>query len=267
MSLMPLKKVPRVSTVQSLDRGLAILQAIGAADQPMTLGQVAEMMEIDRSTAFRLLHTLKRRGFLAMPASRKDYILGSTIWVLHNHYNWTRMLAKVANDQLRALAALTNETAHIAILEGKQALFVDCSTANHMVSVSSRIGELLPLYCTAHGKALLADATPAELKSLLGKTPLKKYTSTTINSLSALSKDLSVINKQGFAVDDAEFSPDLRCIAAPIRLGKSIVGSIGISAPQLRVTPESSHTNALHVSKIATKIGELLLSLQDDAQE
>jgi DNA-binding IclR family transcriptional regulator len=263
---MPVKKVPQVSTVQSLDRGLAILQAIGSADQPLSLGQVAEMMEIDRSTAFRLLHTLKRRGFLAMPASRKDYILGSTIWVLHNHYDWTKMLAKVASDQLKTLATLTKETAHIAILEGKQALFVDCSTANHMVAVSSRIGELLPLYCTAHGKALLADATPAELKSLLGTKPLKKFTPSTIGTLSKLREDLAKINKQGFAVDDAEFSPDLRCIAAPIRLGKSIVGSIGISAPQLRVKPETSHINALHVSKVAMKIAEILVSLQEQEE-
>ena len=263
---MPPKNTLQPSTVQSLDRGLVILQLIGSADHPFSLGQIAQLMNVDRSTAFRLLNTLKRRGFLAMPAGRKDYILGSTIWVLHKRYNWTKMLAKIAFDQLKALATLTNETAHIAILEGKQALFVDCSTANHMVAVSSRIGELLPLYCTAHGKALLADSTEAELKKLLGTKPLKKYTPATINTVPELMQDLARIRSLGFAVDDAEFAPELRCIAAPIRLGTSIVGSIGISAPQLRVTPETNRTNALHVSKIAAKIGDILLSLQDEEE-
>src|ERR1700761_5823781 len=105
---MPVKTVSQVPTVRSLDRGLAILQAIGSSEQPLSLGQVAQMMGIDRSTAFRLLHTLKRRGFLAMPASRKDYILGSTIWVLHNQYNWNKMLVKVASEQLKQLATTTN---------------------------------------------------------------------------------------------------------------------------------------------------------------
>lgn len=261
---MPARNPSPVSTVQSLDRGLVIMQTIAAAEQPMSLGQVAQILDIDRSTAFRLLHTLKRRGFLAMPAGRKDYILGSAIWVLHNHYDWTKMLAKVAGDELKELASFTNETAHIAILEGKQALFVDCSTANHMVAVSSRIGELLPLYCTAHGKALLADASETELKALFGSMPLKKYTPKSISTIPDLIKDLARINKRGFAVDDAEFTPDLRCIAAPIRLGSSIVGSIGISAPVLRVTPESSRTNARHVSEVAANIGNILLSLEKD---
>lgn len=261
---MPANKPAQASTVQSLDRGLAILQAIGSTEHPLSLGQVAQMMDLDRSTAFRLLHTLKRRGFLAMPAGRKDYILGSTIWVLHNHYDWNKMLAKVASDQLKQLAAITNETAHIAMMEGKKALFVDCSTANHMVAVSSRIGELLPLYCTAHGKALLADATTAELKHLLGTKPLRKYTDATIDSIPALEADLARINTQGFAVDDAEFAAELRCIAAPIRLGRAIVGSIGISAPQLRVSPETNLTNARHVAAVAAKVGDLLLALQDE---
>lgn len=250
-------------TVQSLDRGLAILQAIASTEHPMSLGEVAEMMDIDRSTAFRLLHTLKRRGFLAMPAGKKDYILGSTIWVLHNHYNWNKMLVKIASEQLKHLAAMTNETAHIATREGKQALFVDCAAASHMVAVSSRIGELLPLYCTAHGKALLADAKERDLKTLYGTRPLKKYTEKTIAALPELAKNLATINEHGYAVDDAEFASELRCIAAPIRLHGEIVGSIGISAPILRVTPAANQANAESVSRIAQKVGEILGALQD----
>ncbi|MBT9330123.1 IclR family transcriptional regulator [Paracidobacterium acidisoli] len=261
---MPEKKTAQVATVQSLDRGLAILQAIAATEHPVSLGQVAELMDIDRSTAFRLLHTLKRRGFLAMPAGRKDYILGSTIWVLHHHYNWNKMLVKVASNQLKKLSSQTRETAHIAIREGKQALFVDCAAANHMVAVSSRIGEFLPLYCTAHGKALLADADEHELKQLFGTRPLRKYTEGTLSTLAEIVKDLSVINRQGFAIDDAEFSPDLRCIAAPIRVGGEIIGSIGISAPILRVTPEANRINAERVSDVAIKLGEILAALQED---
>jgi DNA-binding IclR family transcriptional regulator len=261
---MATKKTAQVATVQSLDRGLAIVQAIANSQQPMSLGQVAELMGIDRSTAFRLLHTLKRRGFLAMPAGRKDYILGSSIWTLYNHYSWSKMLVKVASGLLKELATLTNETAHIAIREGSQALFMDCAAASHMVAVSSRIGELLPLYCTAHGKALLADVTEKDLKKLYGNRPLKKLTESTLSTVPELMNDIAGIKKRGYAVDDAEFRDEIRCIAAPIRLNKDIVGSIGISAPVLRVTKENTRLNIEHVCSIATRIGDVLSNLKDE---
>jgi IclR family acetate operon transcriptional repressor len=258
------KKAAQVATVQSLDRGLAIVQAIANAQQPMSLGQVAELLDIDRSTAFRLLHTLKRRGFLAMASGRKDYILGSTIWTLYNHYNWSKMLVNVAAEPLKELATQTNETAHIAIREGHQALFMDCVAASHMVAVSSRIGELLPLYCTAHGKALLADSSEDELKKLYGNRPLRKLTKSTLSTLPELINDIASIKKRGYAVDDAEFRDEIRCIAAPIRLNQDIVGSIGISAPVLRVTKENTRVNIEHVCTAAKRIGEILDNLKPE---
>ena len=164
----------------------------------------------------------------------------------------------------KQLAAATNETAHIATREGSQALFVDCAAASHIVSVSSRIGELLPLYCTAHGKALLTDAKERDLKALYGTRPLKKYTDKTIATLPDLAKDLATIRELGYAVDDAEFANELRCIAAPIRLNGEIVGSVGISAPILRVTPAANQANAESVLRIAQKIGEILGGLQHE---
>jgi DNA-binding IclR family transcriptional regulator len=259
---MTIKKPAQVATVQSLDRGLAIVQAIANSQQPMSLGQVAELMSVDRSTAFRLLHTLKRRGFLTMPAGRKDYILGSAIWTLYNHYDWSKMLVKVASGQLKELAAQTNETAHIAIREGSQALFMDCAAASHMVAVSSRIGELLPLYCTAHGKALLADASEQELKKMYGNRPLRKLTESTLSTVPELMNDIAGIKKRGYAVDNAEFRDEIRCIAAPIRLNQDIVGSIGISAPVLRVTKKNTLLNVEHVCTVATRIGEILSNLE-----
>jgi DNA-binding IclR family transcriptional regulator len=261
---MPVKRAAQVATVQSLDRGLAIVQAIAGASQPLSLGQVAELLGVDRSTAFRLLHTLKRRGFVAMPSGRKDYILGSAIWTLHNHYDWSKMLVKVASDQLKLLAAQTNETSHIAIREGNQALFMDCAAATHMVAVSSRIGELLPLYCTAHGKALLVDSSEEYLKVLFGNRPLKKFTAATLSTVPELVKDIANIKKRGYTVDDAEFRDEIRCIAAPIRLGTEVVGSIGISAPVQRVTSQTTRLNAEKVCAIAARIGEILSNLNTE---
>ncbi len=123
----------------------------------MTLGELSELLGVDRSSAFRLAQTLRRRGFLATPAGRKDYILGSSMWTLSRQYDWSNMLVRVAHEELKELAQGLNETAHLAIREGKNALFIDSVQARHVIVVAGQTGELVPLYATAHGKALLAD--------------------------------------------------------------------------------------------------------------
>src|SRR5258707_15217069 len=118
---MGVKKEAQPSVIQSLDRGLAILQAVAVSKQPVSLGELAELLDIDRSSAFRLAQTLRRRGFLSCPAGRKDFILGSAMWTLSRQYDWSNMLVRVAHNELKSLANQINETAHLAIREGKNA--------------------------------------------------------------------------------------------------------------------------------------------------
>ena len=258
---MPLQKAAQVPFIQSLDRGLTILQAVALSKQPISLGELAELLSIDRSSAFRLAQTLRRRGFLSCPTGRKDYILGSSMWTLSHQYDWSNMLVKVANQELKSLANQINETAHLAIREGKNALFIDSAHAHHLITVAGQTGELVPLYCTAHGKALLADATEHELKAQFGPGPLQKYTKTTITSIQALAKDCIAIKKRGFSTDEAEYQEEIRCVAAPIRVQNGvIVGSIGVSAPSSRFTKDLYPQYSQQVCKVASDIGDLLCS-------
>lgn len=253
------KKNPQAPFIQSLDRGLTILTSVALSKQPISLGEIAALLDIDRSSAFRLAHTLRRRGFLACPPGRKDYVLGSSMWTLSHRYDWSNMLVKVAHPELKRLATQINETAHLAIREGKSALFVDSAHASHVISVSGQTGELVPLYCTAHGKALLADADERELVSQFGLESLKKYTRNTITSIKALAKECSDIKRRGYAMDESEFGAELRCVAAPIRIGNdAIVASIGISAPVTRFAKEQYPAYAKEVCRVAAAIGKSL---------
>jgi IclR family acetate operon transcriptional repressor len=253
------KKTPQVPFIQSLDRGLAIVQAVALSKHPVSLGELADLLDIDRSSAFRLAHTLRRRGFLSCPAGRKEYILGSSMWTLSHQYDWSNMLIKVAHPELKSLAAQINETAHLAIREGKNALFIDSAHATHVIAVAGQTGEMVPLYCTAHGKALLADADERELRAQFGAGPFEKYTKSTITTVGALAKSCSAIKKQGFATDEAEYREEMRCVAAPIRVnGDMIVGSIGVSAPSSRFPKEHYASYAAKVCKVAQDIGVLL---------
>jgi len=245
--------------IQSLDRGLVILEAVANSSEPVSLTELTNLVGIDRSSVFRLAFTLKRRGFLAYPAGRKDFILGPTLWRLSHRYDWGTMLIRVSQEHLKQLARQTNETVHLAIREGRNALFIDHAVANHVIAVSGQTGEMVPLHCTAHGKALLSGMNRDELWRIFGSAPLAIYTKQTIGGLWDLAKVCAEIQTQGYATDDAEFREGLRCVAAPIRTQKGmIVGSIGISAPLERFPIERYAECGKQVQAVADEISARL---------
>src|SRR3954452_25049986 len=158
----PTKQTP---SIQSLDRGLTILEAVARSAGPVSLGDLTKVLDIDRSSVFRLAGTLKRRGFLAYPAGRKDYILGPSLWRLAHKYDWGNMLIKVSHELLKQLAQETQETAQLAVREGNHAVFIDSAVSDQVITISGRLGELTPLHCTAHGKALIGDYDAADLQA------------------------------------------------------------------------------------------------------
>lgn len=259
------KTALQTQPIQSLDRGLFLLEAVAQSSDPVPLGDLTDLLGIDRSSVFRLAHTLKRRGFLANPNGRKDYVLGPSIWRLSQKYNWSKALVTLCHEPLKALAELTGETTHLAVREGKQALFIDhCSSTRQIVVVSGQAGEFAPLYCTAHGKALLADFGIDELKAIFGPKPFQRYTARTIVSIDQLAKACARIKSDGYALDQGEFRPEVHCLAAPIRDNEGIViASMGISAPTARFPKERSLLAAQQVCEFASRICTLLKNEMD----
>lgn len=257
------KKAAQVPFIQSLDRGLTILQTVAMSQHAVNLGEIAGLLEVDRSSAFRLAQTLRRRGFLSTPAGRKDYILGPAIWTLSRQYDWSNMLVRVAHQELKELANGLNETAHLAVREGRNALFIDSVHARRVIVVAGQTGELVPLYATAHGKALIAGADESELKEIFGSS-LQKHTKTTIRTFSSLARECNGIRQNGYATDEGEYMEGIRCVAAPIRLNDNlIVGSVGISAPATRFLKEHYPAYSKRVMQCAHRIGEQLSSEEE----
>src|SRR5688572_15524097 len=177
------KAIHDTPAIQSLDRGLAILEAVAASPQPVPLKQLTDLIGIDRSSVFRLANTLRQRRFLANPTGSKDYILGPNAWRLSRRYGRSG-LATFFHEHLRELTRTLGETSHITVREGSQVLFIDHQApTGQVVSVAGQTGEFAPLYCTAHGKALVADMDVDGLRAILGAGPLRAYTKNTIVSL------------------------------------------------------------------------------------
>jgi len=246
--------------VQSVERALSLLEAVAVSAEPVPLAQLTQVLGIDPSSVFRLANTLKRRGFLANPNGRKHYVLGPAVWRLSREYDWSRMLISICRESVKALATRTGETAHLAVREARQVFFIDHHACGDQgVIVAGQTGKLMPLHCTAHGKALLADFGLEELQALFGTTPLERYTARTTVSLPELAKLCARARADGYAMDNAEYLDDVRCVAAPVRdRGGLVIGSIGVSAPVARMTQGRDAVLAQHVCDTAEHVNALL---------
>src|ERR671937_2427051 len=103
--------------IQSLDRGLAILEAVAGSPAPVPLKQLTDLIGIDRSSVFRLANTLRQRRFLANPKGSKDYILGPSAWRLSRRYGRS-VLGTFFHHYLQELTATLGETSHFTVREG-----------------------------------------------------------------------------------------------------------------------------------------------------
>src|SRR5260370_31039322 len=101
--------------IQSLDRGLVILEAVSKSSEPVSLAELTNLLEIDRSSVFRLANTLKRRGVFAYPTRRKDYILGSALLRLAPHSDWGNILIPGSPAPFNKLALRAKATPHPAL--------------------------------------------------------------------------------------------------------------------------------------------------------
>ena len=255
------KTVHDTPAIQSLDRGLAILEAVAASPAPVPLKQLTDLMGIDRSSVFRLANTLRQRRFLANPKGSKDYILGPTAWRLSRRYGRS-VLGTFFHHYLQELTATLGETSHFAVREGVEVFFIDHHIpAGQVVSVAGQTGEFAPLHCTAHGKALLGDCDLDMLRELLGRAPLTAYTRSTVRSVTRLARVCAQVRADGFAIDDGEYLEEVRCVAAPIRDPQGeIVASVGISSPLTRLNTRGVTRAAAEVKKTARAISASLAS-------
>ena len=220
-----------MSEIQSLARGLKILDLLAKSEAGLNIGQVAGALGIDKSSALRSLQTLSAYGFTAKDSISFKYSLGFHIVSLSRAVLNRMPLREIARPYLIELVDRTGECAHLGVLYKDHVLYVDQVESPATLRVNTEVGQTAPLHCTALGKAILAFSdcpTPTELQS---------FTKNTLIDTGMLQKNLDKIQEQGYALDDEEFDLGVRCLAVPIfGFHKKLIGSIGISGPASRLT-------------------------------
>ncbi len=248
-----------MGTIQSLERGLRILDALAEADSdPMRRGRgipltvLAVELDVHKTTALRLVQTLVASGYAA-PADGHGYVLGPAMRRDANLTIGTQRLRRAARPFLERLVELTGECAHAAVADGGRALVIDDVETDRPLRVVATSGRHVALHCTSAGKCLLAFGLADVPAALPGRT------ARTITTRDALRAHLDLVRAQGYAFDDEENDTHTRCISAPVfGPGGAAVGCIGIDAPSVRLTTDRVAAAAAHVVDVAGRLSAAL---------
>jgi DNA-binding IclR family transcriptional regulator len=225
------------SLIQSLDRGLQLLEIISQSREPMGLPELSEMLKVDRSTVHRLLGTLQKRNFVIQDPVSKRYSMGLQVIELSRRALDGINFRAVAKPYLKRLSNETGESTNLFIHTNNHAVCIDFEASTSPLAVSNDTGVVYIIHATAGGKILLAFMPEALRLKVLSKGTLNAYTPRTLTDINALLAHLQQVRAQGYAVDDEERYVGVRCIAAPIfdHNSKNIAG-ISVSGPASRMT-------------------------------
>jgi len=245
--------------VQSLQRGLSVLAAVAHAHRPVSLIELTQRVQLDRSCVFRLANTLAQRGFLVQSPRTKQYTLGPAIWELVGHMRQGSPLLGVARRYLAMLTEQTGETAHLSVRQDDRAVSLEHQLSDQLMGITTSAGRLEPLHCSAVGKALIADFDRQSLNDLFGTGRLPARTERTIRTVSALYKECQSVSAKGYAVDNEEYADGVRCVAAPVRdFHSDIIAAIGISAPADRLAKRQINAIGRLVTSAAEQLSKEL---------
>jgi len=225
-------------TIQSLERGLVILNIMGKAKKPLLLNEIAEHFDIDRSSVFRLVSTLVKNRYVNQNPDTKQYTLGNRILELSGAFSDSSYIESLIRPVLKSVLLKTQQNTHLAILDGQEVVFLAVEQPNDPITLNISVGTREPSIATALGKSLLAFLEPQKLDSFLAGTNLIQYTPKSIKTIAGLKKELAKVRKNRLAFDNEEYRSGINCFAAPIfNHQNNVPYSIGISGLRDIVKP------------------------------
>jgi IclR family pca regulon transcriptional regulator len=224
--------------VAGLEKGLAIIEAFGILNRPLTLSEAAEITGHSRASARRSLLTLQGLGYVQ--SDGKYFRLAPRVLRLGYAYVSSTTLAKIVQPTLEAVSERTRESSSLAVLDGSDVVFLARAASRRSLSTGLGLGSRLPAHCAATGRVLLAALPPEEAERRLQRMVRQARTPNTCTSIPDLMRVLDEVRAQGYAVSNEEIELGLRSIAVPILdAGGQTIASMSIAASASRRTLDS----------------------------
>jgi DNA-binding IclR family transcriptional regulator len=221
------------SGVQVIKRVAAILRVVKTAPIGLSVAELAKIVELPRSTVYRIVKTLADDDFLTVGPGRQGVRLGpelGELWMTAH-----RSLGDIAKPHMHNMAQSVNETVDLALWQSDHVRFIGQVRGNQRLRAEVIVGESFPAFCTANGKAFLAELSTASLKNYFANVTLARFTPNTITSRIKLAKELDDVRANGFAFDREEHTGLICAVGAVVHdVRDGDFAAITIAAPAQR---------------------------------
>jgi IclR family pca regulon transcriptional regulator len=223
----------RRQSLQSLERGIAVIQVFTRERPSLTLSEVARLTGITRATARRILLTLEEIGHVR--SDGRLFSLTPRVLTLGWAYLSSLNLFETAQPMMEELALATNESCSAATLDLPDIVYVARMPTRRIMTISLGVGTRLPAHCTSMGRVLLAGLPEAELDAFLDEVELEAFTPRTVTDPAHLRQAIDQVRERGWALVDQELEVGLRSIAAPLRAGGRTMAALNVAVAAPRV--------------------------------
>jgi IclR family transcriptional regulator, KDG regulon repressor len=225
---------------QTLSRGLKLLDLIAGGREGVAVRELAAAMALPKSIVQRLLYSLEQEGYLARHPSQVGYRLTLKVWSLGCAAVRRIDVRDVARPSLEELAAKTDETVKIGVLDGADVVYVDSISSPQIVRAYLPVGGRAPASSVATGKAIVAFVPETRGHA---------------DAPAALTREFEQIRKRGYAINRGEWEADVGALAAPIFDARgAAVASVGAIMPLSRLTAQKATQLAALITEAAAQI-------------
>ncbi len=236
---MPPRKSKSDYVIQTVNHALRLLEEFRAEDE-LGVTELSRRLNLHKNNVFRLLATLEQRGYIEQSSANERYRLGAKCLELGETFCRSHSMLDQARPILRSLAEEVGETTHLAQMSSFDVVHVDAQVYHRSILTPSRVGQRLPVHCTALGKVLLGLAPERCRQSydeaLAAGREIAPRTRATIVDPAKLFEHVRTVAGQGYALDVEECEEGLSCAAAPVydRTGLA-VAALSVSGPSFRL--------------------------------
>ncbi len=228
---------------------LDLIEFFAEHRHPATLGDIASHFGWPRSSTFKLLGTLKSRGYLYEPRAKAGYYPAPLLANLVSQIEQAQPVPKDLRTLLEELVEETGETAVLAAASDSYAVFIETVESPISVRYTAPVGKRIPLHVTATGRTLLSQMNPKSRASILKKAAYQRYTDTTLLSAEEVEREIQASIERGWFQGNAEYTPDLGGVALPFQLDNRCFAVL-VAGPTFRVAsrlPELANILARHI--------------------
>jgi IclR family transcriptional regulator, KDG regulon repressor len=248
-------KQKRLSSVAA---AIQLLKSFSEDQVDIGISDLSRRLGVAKSTAHRLAATLVSEGLLEQDRETEKYRLGIALFRLGALVRRRMDISSQGRPYIYALREKTNESVHLAILDGTEIMYVYNLESTQAIRMRSDLGVRKPAYCTAEGQAILAFQPPEIVDDVIAQGLLPR-TQQTITDPAKLLKALAVVRQRGCAIEDEESEVGMRGISAPIRDDAGdVVASVGLAGPVTRLSKKSITAFIPHVIETADLISRRL---------